>query len=73
MPLIELPLLVMMGMFMGVAALIVLTLVYFQLGEKPYLQKFLVRALLIFALLAAVITLLLSCPLSSPWLILLLN
>lgn len=65
MPFTELPLLVMSGLFMVAVALIILTLIYMQLPEEQRLQKFLLRALLFFALLAAVITILLSCPLAS--------
>lgn len=61
----ELPLLVMGGLFIVAVALIVLTLAYVQLPEEQRLQKFLVRALLLFTLLAATITALMSCPLSS--------
>lgn len=55
----------MSGLFIVAIALIVLTLTYVQLPEEQKLQKLLIRALLLFALLAAAITMLLSCPFSS--------
>jgi hypothetical protein len=64
MPVIEFPFLIIIGLFTSTVVLIILAVIFFQFSENLRLHRLLLRAVLIFALLAAGITLLLSCPLS---------